>query len=120
MASPNPQMRPSSPKEPDEYNPSHAVAVSMLDHNRSHSTLMKVSSVSGSKLLTVEKLNSARHSHAFSRDPFRLEQEPEKQSPAPSKEFQEAQKSPFEKAKDIEEADKEEVAPETSKAEHKF
>jgi hypothetical protein len=97
VASPSARRRPSSPKEPDEHNPPNA-AVSMLDHNRSHSTLMKVSSVSGSKLLTVEKLNSARNSHALSRDPFRLEQEAEKLSPAPSKDLQEVQKSPFEKA----------------------
>lgn len=88
MASPDVRKRPSSPKEPDEYNPPNTVAVSMLDHNRSHSTLMKVSSVSGSKLLTVEKLNSARHSYAIARDTFRLEQEAEKDSAAPSKELQ--------------------------------
>lgn len=50
----------------------------MLDHNRSHSTLMKVSSVSGSKLLTVERLNSARNSNAVPKDPMQFDQDPER------------------------------------------
>lgn len=62
----------------------------MLDHNRSHSTLMKVSSVSGSKLLTVEKLNSARNSNALSRGAFKFDQDPERQSPAPNEEVSDA------------------------------
>ena len=75
--------------------------VSMLDHNRSHSTLMKVSSVSGSKLLTVERLNSARNSNAFSKGAFQFDQDPERQSPSANKELIEAQK-PFEMAKELE------------------
>lgn len=102
----------SSIKDPED-NPYGGV--SLLDHNRSHSTAMKVSSISGSKLLTVERLNSARNSHApkdsLSKGGFPLEQDPERQTPSDNKELSETQKPPFEVAKELEKLENAEQIP---------
>ena len=74
----------------------------MVDHNRSHSALMKVSSVSGSKLLTVERLNSARNSAALSKGAFQFDQDPERQSESANREQTDADRQPFEAAQELE------------------
>ena len=63
---------------------------------------MKVSSVSGSKLLTVERLNSARNSNALSKGAFKLDQGAERQSASANKELSDTQQQPFEMAKELE------------------
>lgn len=63
---------------------------------------MKVSSVSGSKLLTVERLNSARNSNALSKGAFQFDQDPERQSESANREQTDADRQPFEAAQELE------------------